>query len=528
STNRIGPKPTWQYSNTEYMQTYTTDGGLPSKGLKAARWFDNSVLQYNGMGQPQLPPSGVGARLAESSAFSTSWVQRAVNTSLLCKEAGCTATSKLQVFDPQQEEAQLCRLTIEVHPTDYDNTWSKEFVRIWKVNEHLATAKCDPHALGCNASAWRPLVPCLQDLSVDNLLAETGSLVIEGSINKMVDECPYQGYLLNGVAVVTCMARKKVALHAVAAPHAGQGGAPSNSRVRASDLSDADLQRTLIAAGVSGAGLSAAGLGRGGSSGGGFTGNGLRFAHLGDLLGNENAGNGEGSLGSSGAAGAAGAGEGLLGAAGGGAVRGPGLGNETAAASSNAVAALLRNGAAGLDDATLAAAGLNSSEIAKLRANILADALAPGSVLSNTTSMKCCEPGCAVRSEIIVDPIFLRAGATCLMNFTVVQTDFDEAVGNDVERIEFIHIEGAGNISQGVKPGRNPCTEEFSTGKTVPMEDRVFTVIANRNVTAAILAPPVGMLVVDSKISPQVDDCAADGVLFDSQVTVSCKLPEKS
>ena len=26
----------------------------------------------------------------------------------------------------------------------------------------------------------------------------------------------------------------------------------------------------------------------------------------------------------------------------------------------------------------------------------------------------------------------------------------------------------------------------------------------------------------------QVDDCAADGVLFDSQVTVSCKLPEKS
>mmetsp|Transcript_79028 Transcript_79028/g.189824 ORF Transcript_79028/g.189824 Transcript_79028/m.189824 type:complete len:639 (-) Transcript_79028:117-2033(-) len=511
-TNRIGPKPRWAYSNTEFMQPYTTSGdGVPRQGLKAARWFDNSVLQYNGMGQPQLPPFGVGARLVESSAASTSWVQRAVNTSLLCKEAGCTATSKLQVFDPQQEEAQLCRLTIEVHPTDYDNLWSKEFVRIWKINEHLATARCDPHALGCNASAWRPLVPCLQDLNVDHLLAETGSLLIEGSINKMVDECPYHGYLLNGMAVVTCMARKKVAEKALAAPHAAFGGAPSDARLTARDLSDGELKRSLVSAGGAGA-LQAAGLSGVGQDAGL---NGVRFAHL-DGTAADDA-------------------NGLLGAAGGAAVLGSdgaGNGSSGTGSLSDESRALLGDRAAELDDGALAAAGLNATEIAELRAkmkaNFLADALAPGAVLSNTTSMQCCEPGCAVMSEIHVDPIFLRAGATCLMNFTVVQTDFDEAVGNDVERIEFIHVEGLGNISEGVKPGRNPCTEEYSTGKTVPMEDRVFTVIRNRNVTAAIMAPPMGMLVVGSKISPQVDDCSANGVLFDSQVTLSCKLPEKS
>ncbi|CAE7334939.1 unnamed protein product [Symbiodinium sp. CCMP2456] len=441
-TNRIGPKPSWVYSNTEFMQPYTTSGeGVPRQGLKAARWFDNSVLQYNGMGQPQLPPFGVGARLVESSAASTSWVQRAVNTSLLCKEAGCTATSKLQVFDPRQEEAQLCRLTIEVHPTDYDNLWSKEFVRIWKINEHLATARCDPHALGCNASAWRPLVPCLQDLNVDHLLAETGSLLIEGSINKMVDECPYHGYLLNGVAVVTCMARKKVAEKALAAPHASFGGAPSDARLTARDLSNGELKRSLVAAGGAGA-LQAAGLNGVGQDAGL---NGVRFAHL-DGTAADDA-------------------NGLLGAAGGAAVLGSdgaGNGSSGTGSLSDETRALLGDRAAELDDAALAAAGLNAEEIAELRAkaraNFLADALAPGAVLSNTTSMQCCEPGCAVMSEIHVDPIFLRAGATCLMNFTVVQTDFDEAVGNDVERIEFIHVEGLGNISEGVKPGRN-CNE---------------------------------------------------------------------
>eukprot|EP00913_Durusdinium_trenchii_P035973 g33657.t1 len=188
-TNRIGPQPSWQLSNTEYMEPYLVAGensdGTGGQSKKAARWFDTSVLRYNGMGQPQLPPSGTGARLEEAQALGDSWVQRAVNTSLLCKEAGCTASSKLTVFDPKKEETQRCRLSIHVHPTDYDNQWGQEFIKLWKVNDHMATAMCLPNALGCNASAWRPLIPCLQDLSVDHLLAESGgSLSIQGSINK--------------------------------------------------------------------------------------------------------------------------------------------------------------------------------------------------------------------------------------------------------------------------------------------------------------------------------------------------------
>lgn len=166
-TNRIGPKPTWHPSNIGYDEPYLVAGsnsdGTGSSGFKAARWFDSSVLKYNGMGQPQLPAKGTGARLQEADAMNNPWVQRAVNTSLLCKEAGCTATSKVTVFNTTTEEVERCRLNIEVHPTDYDNQWGQEFVKIWKVNGHMATAKCLPNAMGCNDSAWRPLIPCLQD-----------------------------------------------------------------------------------------------------------------------------------------------------------------------------------------------------------------------------------------------------------------------------------------------------------------------------------------------------------------------------
>ncbi|CAK9094973.1 unnamed protein product, partial [Durusdinium trenchii] len=51
-TNRIGPQPSWQLSNTEYMEPYLVAGensdGTGGQSKKAARWFDTSVLRYNG------------------------------------------------------------------------------------------------------------------------------------------------------------------------------------------------------------------------------------------------------------------------------------------------------------------------------------------------------------------------------------------------------------------------------------------------------------------------------------------------
>eukprot|EP00435_Cladocopium_sp_Y103_P033110 s359_g8.t1 len=93
-TNRIGPKPTWYASNDGYDEPYlvarSNSDGTEGSGFKAARWFDSSVLKYNGMGQPQLPAKGTGARLQEADAMNNPWVQRAVNTSLLCKEGSDT------------------------------------------------------------------------------------------------------------------------------------------------------------------------------------------------------------------------------------------------------------------------------------------------------------------------------------------------------------------------------------------------------------------------------------------------------
>lgn len=460
-TNRIGPQPSWQLSNTEYMEPYLVAGensdGTGGQSKKAARWFDTSVLRYNGMGQPQLPPSGTGARLEEAQALGDSWVQRAVNTSLLCKEAGCTASSKLTVFDPKKEETQRCRLSIHVHPTDYDNQWGQEFIKLWKVNDHMATAMCLPNALGCNASAWRPLIPCLQDLSVDHLLAESGgSLSIQGSINKLVDECPYQGYLLNAVAAVTCMARPKQHAVPIDAPLAQFGGAALGARVQG------PAGAATLGAGPGGPG----GPGAGGTGGGGaLTGRLGPFGYIYSALGYA-----------------------------------PGLVPGS------------RSGAPG---------AVNATELKML----MRDRLDPGMSFSVDSTLRCCAPGCATRGIIEVDPVLLRAGATCLLNFSVVQTDYDEAVGNDIERIEFIAVSGLGNVSKNIKPGRNPCTEEYSTGVAIPDKDKVKTIVSNQNVTAQLWSQPLGQLIIDSKISEQVDDCAYEDAFFHGVAVVTCTLP---
>jgi len=309
-------------------------------------------------------------------------VQRAVNTTVTCQSAGCTAKSLLQVFDPAVEEAQHCRLTIEVHPTDYDNDWGREFVKAWKVNGLVAMGGCNPHAMGCNATAWRPLVPCLQDLDVNDLLADShGSLIIEGTINKLVDECPYEGNLLSGVAVVTCMTRDLVVLKSHPRPE------PEPPKPD------------------------------------------------------------------------------------------------------------------------------------------LCDQLSPGCVIHSRRDLQCKGHGCEAKTLLYMDRGIVLAGASCLMNVTVVQTDFDDSVEGSTEQIEYLSIEGFGNITTNVKPGMNPCTVEYSTGKKVSRSSRMFPVLTNLNVTAELLAEPVGELLLTGKISPQVDDCPSDGYLLDGRISVECKIP---
>lgn len=137
--------------------------------------------------------------------------------------------------------------------------------------------------------------------------------------------------------------------------------------------------------------------------------------------------------------------------------------------------------------------------------------------------LNCSTPGCTAWSRLHVDPAIARLGGTCKMSVNVTQTDFDESVGVP-EVIEFIALEGAGNLTANVKPGRNPCTEEYSSGKAVPFQERAFPVITDLDVTQYILKAHLGKLVLSGKISQHVDECGSNGSLLDGYVNILCTM----
>lgn len=187
---------------------------LTGERTGVARWFDASVLNYDSYGRRMLPSARSGARYTAAGG----WQERAVNTSFGCDTPGCNTSASLQAFNPSTEQAKRCSLNVGVHPTDYDDEYSYEVVEHITVNGFAARKACNPHARGCNASAWRPIHQCVSGLPVDHLVEPTGTLVIEGKNSIKVDECAYNQHLLSMVAVVTCMVRPLPALGATNTP----------------------------------------------------------------------------------------------------------------------------------------------------------------------------------------------------------------------------------------------------------------------------------------------------------------------
>jgi len=112
------------------------------------------------------------------------------------------------LYDVTFEEAQLCSLSIHVYPTDYSVDDSREYIEYFKVNGYVATKVCSPQATGChNDTVEEDLHPCVESLLIDKLIDETGNIEVQGRNSEYVDECPYNGNLLSGVATVTCMVR---------------------------------------------------------------------------------------------------------------------------------------------------------------------------------------------------------------------------------------------------------------------------------------------------------------------------------
>lgn len=178
-------------------------GDLPNairtSGAKAAEWFDSSVNQYDNYGRPKEPYPGNPYLLL-------GYTQKAVNTSLSCTSAGCTAESQLNAFQ-DGEIGQNCRLSVYVKPTDFgDDSKQIEFIT---VNDQTVALNCTLAKGVCNteqANVLTDLQACVSTVDVNHLMSN-GSMIISAKISDAVNDssCAYNGNLLYAVPEVTCM-----------------------------------------------------------------------------------------------------------------------------------------------------------------------------------------------------------------------------------------------------------------------------------------------------------------------------------
>jgi len=225
----------WYPSNTAML----TDTLFPVSGKDAA-WFDIGADQYDGFGRPRLPSD-------LSDKYYAEWSEMKRMMNLTCADPGCTANGTLQVFENLSvEEYKMCRLSVMLRATDFDDEYSRETVEWLTVNEKEVMRNFTPMAKGCgnlkpdvitslmetsqhankngsttasNATSSgtpsgasflvgdSPLYGFLSDIDVQELLGSNGSLNIVGKISKYVDECPIDGNHFSAVAIVTCFHR---------------------------------------------------------------------------------------------------------------------------------------------------------------------------------------------------------------------------------------------------------------------------------------------------------------------------------
>lgn len=272
-TESAGPKEAWQtYGlNPEDVHPYSDApawheiaGGRLEQGwynqdtladfvpvngnAKDPSWFETRVDTTDGYGRPRQPSS-------QSALHYVEWNETKRSVNLTCNRPGCTANATLQVLGNTSEmEYKLCKISVLLHATDFDDEYSRETLEWLVVNDRevlrnftpLAKGNCqptnvtNPQSLGFPASLLSignmtskvvagtqkkgsggqesagldlfgteslPLYPCLQEFPVEELLKQDGKLNISGKISPMVDECPLNGNFLSAVVVASCFER---------------------------------------------------------------------------------------------------------------------------------------------------------------------------------------------------------------------------------------------------------------------------------------------------------------------------------
>mmetsp|Transcript_85960 Transcript_85960/g.161882 ORF Transcript_85960/g.161882 Transcript_85960/m.161882 type:complete len:670 (-) Transcript_85960:43-2052(-) len=177
---------------------------------KPAEWFNENVAHYDDFGRYR-PPS------KDDERYYWDWTPMTWTANFGCPEPGCTATAELTTMDMKELQFVHCKLNVDLHPTDYDDEYSREYVEWIKVYDRTVKTHCDPVAKGCEHTyankkleEW-PIYPCVADVPIGELLkAHNGKLVISGKITDMVDECPapnVNGNLLSGIVTVRCLTK---------------------------------------------------------------------------------------------------------------------------------------------------------------------------------------------------------------------------------------------------------------------------------------------------------------------------------
>eukprot|EP00401_Gymnodinium_catenatum_P037833 CAMPEP_0117609530 /NCGR_PEP_ID=MMETSP0784-20121206/81385_1 /TAXON_ID=39447 /ORGANISM="" /LENGTH=708 /DNA_ID=CAMNT_0005412865 /DNA_START=94 /DNA_END=2220 /DNA_ORIENTATION=+ len=505
---------------------------------KPAAWFDSSVSQHDAFGRVKEPYAGAGARFPY-------WEERSVNTTLSCQEQGCIANTTLQAFDGSTEQGMRCRLSLGIHATDFDETYSGEMVEWVIVNGETVNMGCSPGEFGCKdgGQAGEPLYPCFTDMDIALQMDWSGTINVAAKITDFVDECPYQGNLLAAVPSVTCMVMPidpspmlGNVPNSPDSPYATVGG---DGRVYGdSKVVGPYASRT---GGGGGAGYSPGGFSPGSAEASGdlsasadpygpnFKGtaadvpfgvlpgygpqSGEPFYPFGTLTNTATtyyAGgdwNFEGDYGQMDAAGIGPNGTNLYGP--------NGIGPNSASIGPNG-ASIWPNGTnsstggtgiAGAGVGDMGAGSAGQRQISSMVGGRLFRAIAP---------LSCVEKGCEAWVNMQLNSTAVQFGR-CTLTVIVNQTDFDN--DESEELIEYIGVESR-NISLNIKPGKNPC-KEADAGTPLSQEEMVYTAVSGEDVTADAAD---GMLKVRGKISDYVDDCASNGYLFNALAQVDCEV----
>lgn len=562
-----------------YINSDLTSGGNSPR--KQAKWFDSEVLQYDGYGRRNMPDAVSPRRYTAVDG----WQERAVNTTIGCAAPGCNASTMLQAYDATTEEAANCRLSIMVHPTDFDDDWSNENFEWWKVNGKVVNTRCDPRARGCNASAAAPLYSCMSNFELTDLVQMSqGTMQIQGKISPAVDECPYEGQLLNGVVVVACMVRRiPPTLAPVGFSYYGTDYSSSSDSDSGSG-GDSDYNATAVVEDLFNctADPTCHGSGHDGYIGGyngtdGYpprangTGTGINSSDYGP--GGPYGPGGEHDLsGPTGPYGPGGAGEGSP------AMpydpsapydpetnpHGPGgYGPYGPAAPGSPDYPYGPHGPTGpphgpwgpdgpaygpgpygdgpygwLNPDEWTGPGIGGPDYGPGACIPPCPAEGPGAgafpgtraaagaaVVAGTGNIpiQCDTSGCNAQTLMYLDDnvtLVAQNGGKCTLSVAINQTDYDEDLGS-VEMVASVQVESY-NIGSNIKPGKNPCTAAWS-GTPLLLYEKFNVIVTDHDITN--LASALVSLSLQATITERVDECASQGKLFDGLARVDCTVP---